>query len=426
VTDLAFCFFGVVALNGRFRQSQMDSAISPAMGSVPAESCKEFWPVRKSLSTRNRAMNGFALYLWVRFALRYRMVGVCPKAPNNRIPVGKMEKQTAPMAHKEAFSSQHSAVSENQHQNQEAFTAEDAEKSKTLPLIHGKPEQQRQQMEQHEQVKQRAEALVRRIGETCDELEKLAEENPELVGRVTSSAEEHKDAYVRLKARLQLADAAPRCRWVRQDGTSCGSPQLKKHIYCFAHVQMMEARALALSLPAPEDANAIQIGIMRIQKALIEGTISTKTAGLLLYSMQLALQNVGQTTFGQAKTEELVRETVSEKEAFSKNRKPLTTKDTKDTEEEQGLPGMDADERGLESGIKPVEWRPTPDMYRTDTPEGREAYEASFRMTMAPRVGAERRPPQPVIPPQPAQKRRGPVTPVIAPEDCSETHAVLG
>ncbi|HEX3107388.1 MAG TPA: hypothetical protein VHQ22_23330, partial [Terriglobales bacterium] len=169
---------------------------------------------------------------------------------------------------------------------------------------------------------------MRRIGETCDELDRLAEENPELVGRVTRGAEEHKDAYVRLKARLELADEAPRCRWVRQDGTSCGSPQMKKHIYCFAHRQMMEARALALALPAPEDANAIQIGIMRIQKALIEGTISTKMAGLLLYSMQLALQNVGQTTFGQAKTTELVRTTVDEEDAIRENQTPLTTKDT--------------------------------------------------------------------------------------------------
>jgi hypothetical protein len=219
---------------------------------------------------------------------------------------------------------------------------------------------------------------VRRIGETCDELDRLAEENPELVGRVTRGAEEHKDAYVRLKARLELADEAPRCRWVRQDGTSCGSPQMKKHIYCFAHRQMMEARALALSLPALEDANAIQIGIMRIQKALIEGTISTKTAGLLLYSMQLALQNVGQTTFGQAKTTELVRTTVDEEEAIRENQTPLTTKDTEDTEEEKNLPRMDADQRGFEQRPKPVEWKPTPDMYRMDTPEGRAAYEASF------------------------------------------------
>ena len=244
---------------------------------------------------------------------------------------------------------------------------------------------------------------MRRIGETCDELEKLAQENPQLVARVTRSEEEHKDAYLRLKARLELADSAPRCRWVRQDGTACQSPQMKKHIYCFAHRQMMEARALALSLPAQEDANAIQIGIMRIQKALIEDTISTKKAGLLLYSMQLALQNVGGTTFGHAKTEELVRATVSEEEAIRQDL--FTAEDT----QEKSLPVIYAHDRG--SGrIQPVEWKPTPDMYRTDTPEGREAYEACLRLEIAGRPGGERRPPQPEI----------------APIHYDETHADLG
>jgi hypothetical protein len=248
------------------------------------------------------------------------------------------------------------------------------------------------------------------------------------VGRVTRGAEEHKDAYVRLKARLELADAAPRCRWVRQDGTACGSPQMKKHIYCFAHRQMMEARALALSLPAPEDANAIQIGIMRIQKALIEGTISTKMAGLLLYSMQLALQNVGQVTFGQAKTQELVRETVDEEVAFSQNQTPTTETrshgeetgqhqtfetqrnggsggkeglpliSTDDTDKENCLPPMDADERGLELP-RPVEWRPSADMFRMDTREGVEAYEVSLRRKI--RTSGERdtgTPPRAAVP----------------------------
>ncbi|HKV95497.1 MAG TPA: hypothetical protein VJW20_23330 [Candidatus Angelobacter sp.] len=272
--------------------------------------------------------------------------------------------------------------------------------------MNGKPltdkeleEYKRQQMEQQQRIKQQAAALVRRIGETCDELDRLAEENPELVGRVRSGAEEHKDAYLRLKARLALADEAPRCRWVRTDGTSCGSPQMKKHIYCFAHRQMMEARALALSLPALEDANAIQVGLMRIQKALIEDTISVKKAGLLLYSMQLALQNVGQVTFGQVKTEELVRETVDEEEALSnqqlavsQNQQPnrLTTEGTEesqglplmnsdDTDTGNGLPRMDADARGLGKTIKPVEWRPPAEMFRMDTQEGMEAYEESRR-----------------------------------------------
>ena len=83
-------------------------------------------------------------------------------------------------------------------------------------------------------------------------------------------------------------------------------------------------------------------------------------------------------------------------EKQNQHQRPFTAKDAEDAEEEKGLPRMDADERGLENAIKPVEWKPTPDMYRTDTPEGREAYEACFRRTMAPRPGPERRPPQPV------------------------------
>src|SRR6185312_14958064 len=151
-------------------------------------------------------------------------------------------------------------------------------------------------------------------------------------------------------------------RWVRTDGTSCGSPQMKKHIYCFAHRQMMEARALALSLPALEDANAIMVGLMRIQKALIDDTISTKKAGLLLYSMQLALQNVAQVTFGQVKTEELVRETVDEGEAISDQRSAIsenqkqnqdrfTKEDAEGTEKKQGLPLMSTDDTDTEKGL---------------------------------------------------------------------------
>jgi hypothetical protein len=174
---------------------------------------------------------------------------------------------------------------------------------------------------------------------------------------------------------------APRCQWVKQDGTACRSPQMKQHIYCFAHKQMAEARELMLMIPVVEDANAIQVGLMRIQKALIEDTISMKKAGLLLYSMQLAMTNVGQTTFGQAKDEEMVRETVDEDEAFRE--KAVSQGQTLETRRNggsgggQGLPRINADERGLENPT-PIFWKPTPDMYRMDTPEGREAYEERF------------------------------------------------
>jgi hypothetical protein len=260
------------------------------------------------------------------------------------------------------------------------------------PLTTNKQEDhQQRELEQQEQVNDRMQALATKLAQTYEELSRLLERNPGMKRQMTEGDAREDKIYQRLKQRLKMADMAPRCQWVKQDGTACRSPQMKQHIYCFAHKQMAEARELMLMLPVVEDANAIQVGLMRIQKALIEDTISMKKAGLLLYSMQLAMTNVGQTTFGQAKDEEMVRETVDEDEAFREHLKPLTTKDTKDTEEEQGLPRINADERGLENPT-PIFWKPTPDMYRMDTPEGREAYEATFGVKNKPRVACETRP----------------------------------
>src|SRR5215470_231525 len=169
-----------------------------------------------------------------------------------------------------------------------------------------------------EQVRQEASTLVKRVAESYSALRNLMEQNPWLAEEMDGEDKARKRAFDdKLRQGLRRANDAPRCRWVSQGGTSCGSPQMRNHIYCYAHRQMMEARALTLRLPAAEDANAIQIGLMRIQKALIDDTISAKKAGLLLYSMQLAIQNVGRTTFGQAKDEELVMDTIDEQEALS-------------------------------------------------------------------------------------------------------------
>ncbi|HEV7672976.1 MAG TPA: hypothetical protein VGQ12_00455 [Candidatus Angelobacter sp.] len=317
--------------------------------------------------------------------------------------------------------------------------------------VNGKPltvketeEHQQQQVQEHEQVNDRAEALAHKLAQTYEELTRLLERNPGVKRQITEGEAKEDKVYQELKQRLKLADMAPRCRWVRQDGTSCRSPQMKQHIYCFAHRQMAEARTLLLMLPPPEDANAIQVGLMRIQKALIEDTISTKKAGLLLYSMQLALTNVGQTTFGQAKDEEMVRETVDEEEAFSeealsgqhsavsenqnqhqnqklftakdaedakeekglpRNQNLFTTEGTEDTEENQGLPLMNTDdtdfgEAGGEDGGGEVEFVPAPGGYGFER----------VRLRIEPGLGGQRRP----------------VQALIAPEERAEVHAILG
>ncbi|MCU1256787.1 MAG: hypothetical protein JWM83_3086 [Candidatus Angelobacter sp.] len=297
-------------------------------------------------------------------------------------------------------------------------------------IVTGKPltdeeneEYQQQQLEQQEQVRDRAEALALKLAQTYEELTRLLERNPGVKRQITEGPVKEDKVYQKLKQRLKLADMAPRCRWVRQDGTSCRSPQMKQHIYCFAHRQMAEARTLMLMLPAPEDANAIQVGLMRIQKALIEDTISTKKAGLLLYSMQLALTNVGQTTFGQAKDEEMVRDTVDEEEAFSEealssqhsavsekqsqhqNQNLFAAEGTEDTEKNQGLALMNTDdtdfqESGGEDGGGEVEFVPVPGGYGFER----------VRLRIEPELGGQRRP----------------VQPVIAPKDSAEVHANLG
>jgi len=109
---------------------------------------------------------------------------------------------------------------------------------------------QQQEVEQQHEVQQQAEALALKLAQTYEELTRLLERNPGMKRQITEGATKEDKVYQKLQHRLKMADMAPRCQWVRQDGTSCRSPQMKQHIYCFAHMQMAEARELMLRLPA--------------------------------------------------------------------------------------------------------------------------------------------------------------------------------
>ena len=206
-------------------------------------------------------------------------------------------------------------------------------------------EHQRQEVEAKQRVQGEAAALVKKLGETYAALTGLMQQHPEVDREITDKTAVDEKIYEKLRQNLEQADKSPRCRWVRQDGTICGSPQMRKHIYCYAHKQMMEARALALRLPPPEDANAIQISVQRVQTALIDETISAKTAGLLLYSLQLAMTNVVRTTFGQS-DQEMVTKVVDEEEALSAQQSAMSQKPelftAKDAERRSGDPVIGA------------------------------------------------------------------------------------
>lgn len=163
---------------------------------------------------------------------------------------------------------------------------------------------------------------------------------------------------------------------------------------------MMEARALALQLPAAEDANSIQVGLMRIQKALLDDTISAKKAGLLLYSMQLAITNVKQTTFGKATDDDLVADTVDEADAIrGKNQhlEPFTTQGSEDTERQESLQRMDAEEGGLGRDgfermvMKPVFTRDIPGLAEYAKHFATEGTKGTERQEGLPQIGADER-----------------------------------
>jgi hypothetical protein len=173
-------------------------------------------------------------------------------------------------------------------------------------------EHRRQIEEAEKRAQDEAARLVRELGEAYKRCSEFMEQNPEMGVRVQDAEAREHELYLKLRANLEQADLAPRCEKVREDGTQCGGPQMKGHNYCYAHERMLRARAEKLELPALEDANAIQMAVMLVQRALIDDEISEKKAGLLLYSLQIAASNVKNTTFCEEDDEYLMTEIPAE------------------------------------------------------------------------------------------------------------------
>jgi hypothetical protein len=170
-------------------------------------------------------------------------------------------------------------------------------------IVNGKEisdEQYEEMLRREALAREQASALLRRMTDSYRELTEFMQQNPGIVQPVNSNAEQMQQAlYQKLRQNLQRADASPRCCWIKEDGTPCLSPKMRTNDYCFAHMQMSEAKPKKFRLPAAEDANGIQMAIMEVQRALIDDEISEKKAGLLLYSLQIASTNLERTTFGE-------------------------------------------------------------------------------------------------------------------------------
>src|SRR4029077_16977082 len=138
---------------------------------------------------------------------------------------------------------------------------------------------------------------------------------------------------------------------IHEGGTVCKSPRLKNDIHCYAHYQMRHAKSEKLWLPALTGANAIPLAVMLVQGALIDGEISEKMAGLLLYSIQIAAANVGKTTFGQA-NEEMVTEIRQEDDVMAEHKERMEK--LKRIEEAKTLPVINTENTEKRSGDRVI------------------------------------------------------------------------
>ena len=90
------------------------------------------------------------------------------------------------------------------------------------------------------------------------------------------------------------------------NGTQCGSPALRRRRHCFFHDRIRRAQAKiaaqpsilpTFELPLLEDANCVQVALMKVIQMLASGRMDHKTAGLILYALQTAAVNLRQADF---------------------------------------------------------------------------------------------------------------------------------
>ncbi|HEY4677344.1 MAG TPA: hypothetical protein VIJ01_09290 [Candidatus Angelobacter sp.] len=99
-----------------------------------------------------------------------------------------------------------------------------------------------------------------------------------------------------LRRNLEKAQSAARCEHEFLSGERCRAPRVRDKKLCRMHEGMEEAKAVKLDLGPMEDADSIQVGIRKLQAAIIDGKLDSKQIGHLAYTIQLAAWNVTRTT----------------------------------------------------------------------------------------------------------------------------------
>ena len=157
--------------------------------------------------------------------------------------------------------------------------------------------QYRAGLEAKAQAEREGQRLVGDLGRAYSAYEDFLKENPGLALHLKDEeAVQHKVCEDLLK-KLKKADLAPRCGYIKVNGSTCASPRMKGKEMCYAHDRWAGVRPQKMDLPPMEDANSIQVGLMQVARGLLDGQLEPRIAGLMLRCLKIASSNVAYTNF---------------------------------------------------------------------------------------------------------------------------------
>ncbi len=182
----------------------------------------------------------------------------------------------------------------------------------------------------------------------------------------------------------------PRCQHVKMNGTQCGSPALRRRRHCFFHDRIRHEQAKiaaqasvqpTFELPLLEDANCVQVALMKVIQMLASGRMDHKTAGLILYALQTATVNLRHADFEPDDVSEIVidRDTVN---ATSINGPQWFEEDfdDEDDEEVEGKEEDDEEEDEEEEDKKTVVAQAKPEVSAKKPPQAKPISPEEARM----------------------------------------------
>lgn len=116
---------------------------------------------------------------------------------------------------------------------------------------------------------------------------------------------------VKSERRTVVAKIPRHCEHIMTNGEFCRSVALRGRKHCHFHLAYLgrklraerrhdiamknsfESKYIPMDLPLLEDANSVQLALSHVVDALMNNSVDTKRAGLLLYALQTATLNLG-------------------------------------------------------------------------------------------------------------------------------------